>query len=393
MLVAKAGQIFKHDGNLFQCVESRECGCEGCFFNKPDSTPCPPFMCVGCEENDYKSVVFKKIGALPDVSDTIVDGQLYYVKKNMTMERKIGEIFEHNGEWYQCVKVMFCDFCAFDHSSCAMVHAKGRCSAKSRKDETDVVFKKLEKVGKPFEKNGCLYQEYKAYRHPLLMSGDDKIPTDNGFAVIIKQNKEAMEENKLRPFNLEEAKEGKRWNAEKKCIEESSKQKEETGNSMGEHDKKELCIPDGYEFDCVENGKVVLKRKESVLPENWDDCLRSLKTVEYITFAGEIGKCEDIDQCVLCEGDWALLPVGYGKAMLALYKLLVCRNAWWKALNWRPDWKDENQIKYSIYTFNNDISTIWVTGGGFILSFPTIETRDKFLETFRDLIDDAKSLL
>ena len=64
-----------------------------------------------------------------------------------------------------------------------------------------------------------MYQEYKTHTYPLLMNGDAKIPTDNGFAVIIKQNKEDMKKEKysnsenigknLKPFNLEAAKAGK----------------------------------------------------------------------------------------------------------------------------------------------------------------------------------------
>ena len=34
------------------------------------------------------------------------------------MERKIGEIFEYNGEWYQCIVEDSCKNCAFNKRKC-----------------------------------------------------------------------------------------------------------------------------------------------------------------------------------------------------------------------------------------------------------------------------------
>ena len=102
--------------------------------------------------------------------------------------KKIGEIFEFGGEWYQCVKSSDCPKCDLKHLHNCNHHF--HCSTLIRKDGEEVIFKKLEKVGDPFERNGYMYQEYKAHIFPLLMNGDAKIPTRNGFAAIIKQNKE-----------------------------------------------------------------------------------------------------------------------------------------------------------------------------------------------------------
>lgn len=112
------------------------------------------------------------------------------------MERKIGEIFEINGEWYQCVEGNSCSRCDFYQPNVPALQC-GRnfcCFRNIRKDKTSVIFKKLEKVGEPFERNGYMYQEYKVHTFSLLMNGDAKIPTPNGFAVIIKQNKEDIEQ-------------------------------------------------------------------------------------------------------------------------------------------------------------------------------------------------------
>ena len=107
------------------------------------------------------------------------------------MERKIGEIFEYNGEWYQCLEektctCFGCDLRDYNCDDISLKDVKGSCQSERRKDNKSVIFKKLEKLGEPFKRNGYMYQEYKAHTFPLLMNGDAKIPTPNGFAVIIK---------------------------------------------------------------------------------------------------------------------------------------------------------------------------------------------------------------
>lgn len=126
------------------------------------------------------------------------------------MKWKIGEIKQVNSEWYQCVVAMQgCRGCSF-RTQDYCTH-RSECMSTERSDRTSVIFKKLEKVGEPFERNGYMYQEYKAHTYPLLMNGGAIIPTDNGFAVMIKQNKEDMEEKKLnlKPFDIQKAREGK----------------------------------------------------------------------------------------------------------------------------------------------------------------------------------------
>ena len=70
------------------------------------------------------------------------------------MEWKIGEIFEYNGEWYQCLKSASCDECAFNSNYNCMDYPNFKCSAASRTDNCSVIFKKLKKVGEPITVNG-----------------------------------------------------------------------------------------------------------------------------------------------------------------------------------------------------------------------------------------------
>lgn len=129
------------------------------------------------------------------------------------MERKVGEIFEYNGEWYQCMEGIGCYRCAFyDKNICIADNPHCTC----RSDKKNVIFKKLEKVGDPYVAYGLTRQKYKLHV-PLVITDeilDEDISCDevNGIVDIrAKQNKENMEEKKLnlKPFDLEAAKAGK----------------------------------------------------------------------------------------------------------------------------------------------------------------------------------------
>ncbi|MGK4216781.1 hypothetical protein, partial [Barnesiella intestinihominis] len=81
------------------------------------------------------------------------------------MERKVGEIFEYNGEWYQCIHApqkhsyKLCDLRGLccDNNGVKIV----TCAWRHRKDNTSVIFKKLEKVGDPIRIENKSYQKIK----------------------------------------------------------------------------------------------------------------------------------------------------------------------------------------------------------------------------------------
>lgn len=136
------------------------------------------------------------------------------------MERKIGEIFEYDGEWYQCVGGT-CRNCSFYWDTvCKNITTIGstnfgNCHCSLRTDHKSVIFKKLEKVGEPFTDNGKLYQRYEVFdidRANARSGVSMYVPVGNEkfVCIEIKQNKK-MEENKLnlKPFDLEQAKAGK----------------------------------------------------------------------------------------------------------------------------------------------------------------------------------------
>lgn len=139
------------------------------------------------------------------------------------MERKVGEIFEYNGEWYQCLKSPdgSCKHCDMGFGEKCPIPIK-ECTESGRNDRSYIIFKKLEKVGEPIRVAGKLYQKIKTIYITCdycsfynEASRDCELRDDTCFGnemfVEIKQNKEDMEEKKLnfKPFDLEAAKAGK----------------------------------------------------------------------------------------------------------------------------------------------------------------------------------------
>ena len=123
------------------------------------------------------------------------------------MERKIGEIFEYDGEWYQCVEsYSSCEGCDFK-TTLKCSYAEAKCSFPVRQDHTSVIFKKLEKVGEQFLYKGKQMQSYIRATDELICNWNNNLLLlEHGDSDIIdieiKQNKEDMgEENDIKPYD------------------------------------------------------------------------------------------------------------------------------------------------------------------------------------------------
>ena len=128
------------------------------------------------------------------------------------MERKIGEIFELDGEWYQCVESVSCSKCSLFTTECRSGTKSnladkifGQCSRVRRSDNKPVIFKKLEKVGEPYTHycpSGRIiyFQRYKifnkSYSHNTEYIMCD-FNEDDIVSIELKQTKEDMEEKKI----------------------------------------------------------------------------------------------------------------------------------------------------------------------------------------------------
>lgn len=153
------------------------------------------------------------------------------------MERKVGEIFEYNGEWYQCIHVPqkhSCKACDLRGLCCDNNGIKiVTCVWRHREDNTSVIFKKLEKIKDPFVFNNMLYQRLKSIdnlvcAHCTFFNESCSCPSalcgsnlgyflkTAGIKQYLKikedmKKKEDMKEEKLnlKKFDLEAAKAGK----------------------------------------------------------------------------------------------------------------------------------------------------------------------------------------
>ena len=118
------------------------------------------------------------------------------------MERKIGEIFEVNGKWYQCVEANENDNCnACDlQGLCIRMQGKqhvGNCM-NWRTDNKRTVYKKLEKVGEPFLYKAKQMQSYRRATGALICNWNNNLLLlEHGDSDIIDievvQSKEDME--------------------------------------------------------------------------------------------------------------------------------------------------------------------------------------------------------
>ena len=85
----------------------------------------------------------------------------------------------------------------------------------------------------------------------------------------------------------------------------------------------------------------------------------------------------------------------------SLIKLKRCRDAYWKIAGevmglekpWEPDWSNDDETKFCIYTTQNIISLDIFGADNRILAFPTEEMRDIFYENFKNEIEQCKELL
>ena len=146
------------------------------------------------------------------------------------MERKIGEIFEYNGEWYQCLNGECTNCDLFIRTGC-FSPLNTACSERVRNDKQNVIFKKLEKVGKPYMLEDKKFQKYRVFHTPYIYHKIDyswqSFADPYYVSLEIKQNKEDMSNTEtlwygpdkkeakslklsnLKPFSLEAAKAGK----------------------------------------------------------------------------------------------------------------------------------------------------------------------------------------
>ena len=129
--------------------------------------------------------------------------------------------------------------------------------------------------------------------------------------------------------------------------------------------------------------------KECIYPTTYEECC------ERVNVCPTVGISYDSSEDMLYNDEVDL-------TLLALRKLLICRNAYWKIVGeemglgkpWEPEYVTLIDNNYhTIQTFNGEIDKSGTSHRNAILAFPTVEMRDAFYENFKDLIEQCKELL
>ena len=157
--------------------------------------------------------------------------------------------------------------------------------------------------------------------------------------------------------------------------------------------KHETILPEGYVFKD-ENGniinatKIVMEKKEKKYPKTYVECCEILgvdsdnflTTTNY--YEGEV-ETTYYERVLLSKFD-------------SLWKLRICRDAYWKIAD---DWKEKREEKLTRHVIYSTLSgeiikcTTINSTANYLLDFPTAEMRDAFYENFKVLIERCKELL
>ena len=154
--------------------------------------------------------------------------------------------------------------------------------------------------------------------------------------------------------------------------------------------KNIINIPEGFEIDREQSTErqIVLK-PISCRPRTWEEyCEKMNGKDSYYCDHNKVVSSQFGPNPVLSEFE----DKEDVEALIAFCKLRKLRKDW-IGKNWKPDWKNNNVAKFTIIAAENEISKGEHYKVNSSISFPTEEMRDEFLDCFKDLLEQAKSLL
>ena len=151
-------------------------------------------------------------------------------------------------------------------------------------------------------------------------------------------------------------------------------------------------IPKGYVIDKENStdNNIVLKLSKSIKSKTWEDYCKKME--------GKNSYYLEVSDYICKSSQFGPVPVvsefeNYKDAEVfaAFSKLLKLRKDW--IGDWKPDWTNGSKIKYVIFTENNEICVGTHLHISNSMSFPTEEMRDEFFDCFKNLLEEAKTLL
>lgn len=151
--------------------------------------------------------------------------------------------------------------------------------------------------------------------------------------------------------------------------------------------KQELLTLNGKEYLLdIEQAKQLglLKEKDSRV-KNWKDFAKKYDKAYIVNETSAF----PIEANVFCTQ--SQLTVHEAKALTAFSKLLKLRRDW--IGEWEPNWENTNGSYGVIWVHKNEPKANTACTLSWPLSFPDYKMAKDFLETFRDLIEEAKILI
>ena len=149
-----------------------------------------------------------------------------------------------------------------------------------------------------------------------------------------------------------------------------------------------ITPPEGYEVDKEKStfSEIVFKELKPNLPMSW----KELGIIEG-SFVSSNSIIDDLYMTNAVDINRNLFPTRKeAGAMLAMAQLCQLRDRWNDG--WKADWKD-GTVKYCIGSFKNTVLRDSYYSVSHPMVFKTEELRDKFMETFKDLLEEAKPFL
>ena len=146
-------------------------------------------------------------------------------------------------------------------------------------------------------------------------------------------------------------------------------------------DEIEVNLGDDYEYKFEMNRLYILKKKPKY-PTIYEECCK----IKH------------------CDTDFYVDTHLYSNTLGLLYKLLICRDAYWKIAGkelglgkpWKPNFGKCVLFDIKFYLYQDDFvlhKGEYNCSDNCILVFPTAEMRDAFFKNFKDLIEKCKELL
>lgn len=143
-----------------------------------------------------------------------------------------------------------------------------------------------------------------------------------------------------------------------------------------------------YQLDIEQSKQLGLLKEKDGRVKSWSEYIKK--------YLGTHGYSYNMNANMITHSDTPIyttdqLTKHEAKALAAFSQLLKLRRDW--IGEWEPDWEKGEQKKYVIECIGWGIRTYIQGTYRRNLSFPTQQMAQEFLETFRDLIEEAKILI